>query len=173
MTGARVAIALVLAGLLMAAPGAGAGAAPPPDLGSVDRIVPAAHPYDENADARMEVDQALERARANGHRVLVTLGGNWCPDCRVLGGAFALPALKTFIDSHFETVAVDVGRLNKNMDIPARFGVGKLAGVPTVLVLSPEGTLLNPSDLIALGDARTMSADAIASWLAQWVAPPG
>ncbi|MDE2135139.1 MAG: thioredoxin family protein [Alphaproteobacteria bacterium] len=128
-------------------------------------------PYDVDADANAAVDAAFARARANGKRVMIDLGGNWCGDCIVLANLMQLPELKGFLASHFEIVSVDVGRFDKNLQIPARFGVTdrlKSGGVPAIIVAEPDGTFVNRNDISALEDARHMTPQAIADWLAQW-----
>lgn len=158
--------------LLTAVTGADA-AVPAPDAGQVELVQPLPKPYDETLKGSEAVDQALARARLSGKRVLIELGGNWCPDCRVLGAVVSSPSVAAFVSEHFEQIAIDVGRFDKNLDVPARFGIAKLTGVPSVLVLSPEGELLNRDQIVSLGDARTMTPQAIADWLAQWAEKPG
>lgn len=169
------AILLVLA-VAMATGVAGAAQAPKLSIASL-RDLPMVErtPYDTSpsADAARAVDAALGRARAAHKRVLIDMGGNWCPDCLVLANLMQLPEMKRFLSAHFEIVAVDVGRFDKNLAIPARYGItGRLAGVPAVLVVDPgrggDGRVLNRSDVFALSDARAMSAQAIADWLAGW-----
>jgi len=151
---------------------AAAGAAPAPkmsiaaiaDLPVVERT-----PYDVNADADKTVDAAFARAKKSGKRVLIDLGGNWCGDCIVLANLMRLPELQTFLAAHFEIVSVDVGRFDKNLDIPARFGVtSRLEGVPSVIIAEPDGSFVNPGHIAALSDARHMTPQGIADWLAQW-----
>jgi thiol-disulfide isomerase/thioredoxin len=126
-------------------------------------------PYDPNADATAAVDTALARAKTSGKRVLIDLGGNWCGDCIVLANLMQLLELKSFLAAHFEIVSVDVGRFDKNLQIPARFGITqRLEGVPSVIVAEPDGTFVNPGRIAALADARHMTPQAIADWLAQW-----
>jgi hypothetical protein len=79
------------------------------------------------------------------------------------------PEMKRFIDAHYVLVSVDVGRFNKNLQVPARFGFKeRLVGVPTVLVANADGNLINKNDVFALADARHMTPQAVADWLAQW-----
>jgi thiol-disulfide isomerase/thioredoxin len=157
----------VLAIALLAAP---AGAASAPHLGIASSALPAVdHPYDEHLAAAPAVDAAFARAKKTGKRVMIVMGGTWCPDCRILAGIMALPAMKGFLAAHFEIVAVDIGRFDKNLDIPARFGLaGRLAGVPAILVAAPDGTLVNRSAVTAFADARSMTPQAIADRLAAW-----
>lgn len=126
-------------------------------------------PYDEDANANAMVGAAFARARKSHKRVLIDLGGNWCGDCIVLANLMQLPAMKRFIAQHYEVVSVDVGRFDKNLQIPARFGITqRLEGVPSVLIATPEGKLINQGHIAALADARSMTPQAIADWLAQW-----
>jgi thiol:disulfide interchange protein len=126
-------------------------------------------PYDETANADATVDAAFARAKAEHKLVLIDLGGNWCPDCRILAGVMDLPEVKSFVAAHYVTVSVDVGRFNKNLQIPARFGITqRLEGVPSVLIATPDGALVDQGHVAALADARSMTPQAIADWLAQW-----
>jgi len=149
-----------------------AGAAAPPPLPITDLkqlpVVTTA-PYDEKADADAVVADAFVRAKKSHKLVMLDLGGNWCPDCIILANVMRLPAMKTFMDAHYEFASVDVGRFDKNLQIPARFGFTKrLTGVPTVLVATPDGKLINGDQVFALSNARDMTPQALAAYLAEW-----
>jgi thiol-disulfide isomerase/thioredoxin len=127
-------------------------------------------PYDEAASADHQVAGAKARARAEGKKLLIDLGGNWCPDCRVLAGVMALPEVSAFLRRHYVVVYVDVGRLDRNAQIARAYGVPKVTGVPALLVVDPRtDRLLNAGRIFALTDARNMTPQALADWLAQWV----
>jgi thiol-disulfide isomerase/thioredoxin len=144
---------------------------PSPQLGPVVLAQPLPLPYNLQADAKAEVDAALARAKISGKRVIVDLGGNWCGDCRVFAGILQVPEVKKFVDDHYEVVLVNVGRYDTNLDIPARWGIDKLAAAPTTLIVSPKGELLNKDDTVALRDAREMTPQAVVDWLAHWAGP--
>ena len=162
----------LLAGLLLgtAVPSLAIGLPVPADLPST-QPVPDRHPYDTTADAHAQVDAAFAAARSSGRDVLIDFGANWCPDCRMLNGVLQMPAVKAWRDSRFETVMVNVDRFNVNMDVAARFGV-KVKQIPTVLVLTPQGKLLDPDGTLALGNARAMSPQASVDQIAAWDARP-
>ena len=128
---------------------------------------PVAAPYDTGADAHKAVDAAFAKAKTEHKTVLIDFGGNWCPDCRILAGVMANPALAPWLDRHFVVVKVDVGRYDRNMDLEAKYG-GAAKGVPAVIAVTPEGKVLNPNDTRALADARSMSDQAVADKLAGW-----
>lgn len=122
--------------------------------------------------ARAAVAQARARALKGHKRLLIDLGGNWCLDCRLLAGVMELPQMRGFMARHFEIVTVDVGRFDQNLDIPAHYGIkDRLAGVPAVLIVDPRtDRLLNAGRITALADARTLTPQALADWLAGWAA---
>jgi thiol-disulfide isomerase/thioredoxin len=159
------------AAALLAAPAPAATPAPHVSVATIDGLrQPLPLPYDEQADADRQVAAAKARAKASGKLLLVDLGGNWCPDCRVLAGVIALPEVRRFVAAHYEVAMVDVGRFDRNGQIAAHWGVNKLAGVPAVLVVDPKtDRLVNRGKLFALADARAMTPQALADWLAQWV----
>src|SRR6185437_14949577 len=103
--------------------------------------------------------------------LLIDLGGNWCLDCRVLAGTMGTQPLRSWLSAHYEIVLVDVGRFDKNLQVPRHFGVsGKLDGVPAVLVVNPRTRkLVNRGHVTALADARSMTPQSLADWLARWV----
>jgi len=124
----------VLLGVVLGLMTGAASDAPAPHLAiaaMADLPVVERQPYNESADAEAVVAAAFARAKTSGKRVLIDLGGNWCGDCIVLANIMQLPEMKPFIKQHFEVVAVDVGRFDKNLQIPARFGITTL-DLPTL-----------------------------------------
>jgi len=110
--------------------------------------------YDKNRDAGADVDAALTRAKENGKRIILVMGANWCHDSRGLAGWFGEPRFAEMLKDKYEIVYIDIGKPQKdkgrNLDIAARFGVKKAKNTPLVLVLSPQGLLLNDA-----ADARS------------------
>lgn len=160
-------LAATLAGLGAAASRAADHALPPPRNLPTTQPTPEAHPYPVDADAKASVAAAFAEAKRSDRDVLIVLGANWCPDCRMLGGVMQMNEVKPWIDSRFVPVSVNVDHLNQNMDIPARYGV-HVTQIPTVLVVTPAGKLLNPDGATTLGNARTMTPQADVDLLATW-----
>jgi hypothetical protein len=113
-----------------------------------------AHPeatlYDPARNASVDVDAALARANATNKRVIVALGANWCHDSRTLAGWFATPRFRQMLTPRYEIVFVDIGSpqtgKGRNMDVATRFGIRKIKGTPIVVIVSPEGGVLNRKD---------------------------
>jgi thiol-disulfide isomerase/thioredoxin len=160
--------AALLAGLLIAGPVL-AAPAPKVSIASLANLAtPLPNPYDPGANAKADVAAAAAKARAAHKLLLIDLGGAWCGDCRVLAGVMRLPEVAAFVDAHYVVVAVDVGRMNRNLDIPTRYGVKHLDGVPALLVVDNRGQLRDAGHVAALADARHMTPQGLADWLARW-----
>jgi thiol-disulfide isomerase/thioredoxin len=165
-------LALAILALACATTGSAAAAtAPRMAIASFTQLqTPLPYPYDESADANAAVAKARAQAKASGKLLLIDLGGNWCGDCRILAATMERPELRAFLDRRYEIVAVDVGRMDRNLQIPARYGITqRLEGVPAVLIVDPRtDRLLDAGHVTALSDARHMTPQALADWLARW-----
>ncbi|MBO9669092.1 MAG: thioredoxin family protein [Sphingobium sp.] len=161
---------LVLA-MLSGAALVSAAPAPRVSVSSVNGLrQPLPLPYDERADANKDVAAAKARAKAQGKKLIIDLGGNWCADCRILAGVMELPEVRAFVQRHYVVVTVDVGHFDRNEQIPAMYGVKSVKGVPALMIVDPKtDKLLNGDKLSALADARSMTPQALADWLALWV----
>lgn len=164
-------ISRVAAAAFLVATSAFAAPAPKVHIETLQELpTPLPYPYDETRNADTDVAAAKAKAKASHRLLLIDLGGNWCGDCRVLAGVMDLPEVKSFLDKHYVEVSVDVGRFDRNLQVPAHYGITKrLEGVPALLIVDPKtDKLLNAGRVSALADARSMTPQALADWLAQW-----
>ena len=132
-----------------------------------DPVHPVVVPYPVPEMAQAQLQAALARAKVSGKAVLLDFGGNWSPDCWALSGVLAVPAVSSWIAQNFEVVVINVSRFNTNMVIGRDYGV-EITDVPTVLVVSPDGKLLNEGNVVALSKASQMTPQAIVDQLATW-----
>jgi len=113
-------------------------------------------PYDETADARLALRQALLDAAAARTSVLVVFGANWCPDCRILDMSMKKDPTAALIARGFKVVKVDVGRFDRNVDIASAYGVPLKSGIPAIAIVSPRNDVLYATRAGELADARRM-----------------
>jgi thiol:disulfide interchange protein len=155
---------------------ASAQAVPAPKVTSISMLAelptPLPYPYDENANADAVVNAALAKAHAEHKLAFIDLGGNWCGDCRVLAALMNEPDFQSFLDAHYVLVTVDVGRFNKNLQVPGRWNAVdemKNGGVPAILIVDPKtNKLVDAGHTAALEDSRHMTPQGIMDWFAQW-----
>ena len=117
--------------------------------------------YNESADAKAEVRQALAQAATTGVPVLVIFGANWCGDCKILDMALKQGVSAPLVAKEFKVVNVNVGRFDRNVDIAQSYGVPLKNGIPAVVVLSPKNEVLYLTRAGELADARNMGETGI------------
>ena len=121
--------------------------------------------YDEKADARQEIRQALSSASSAHVPVLVVFGANWCADCKILDMAMKSGTSSALVAREFKVVKVDVGRFDRNVDVAAAYGVPLKNGIPAIVVLSPTNDVLYATRTGELADAREMGERGIYEFL--------
>ncbi|HEV2330365.1 MAG TPA: thioredoxin family protein [Verrucomicrobiae bacterium] len=113
-------------------------------------------PYNDTADARADIKQALARATDSHTAVIVVFGANWCPDCRELHHAMSKGDCATLMAKDFQIVDVSVGRFNKNLDVAKSYGVPIEKGIPAVAIVSSDNKVLYVTKEGELANARDM-----------------
>ncbi len=114
-------------------------------------------PYDESADAKAAVQQALTASQADQRPVLVIFGANWCEDCRALDKSLHTGRNAELVGGEFRVVKVDVGRFDRNLDVSKAYGDPIKKGIPAAVVLSADNKVLYATKAGELADARRMS----------------
>jgi thioredoxin 1 len=118
-------------------------------------------PYDEGADAKRDVRQALSLAARAQVPVLVVFGANWCGDCKMLDRAMKEGTSAPPIKREFRVVKVDVGRYDRNLDIAESYGVPLQKGIPAVVILSAGNEVLYATRAGELEDARGLGESGV------------
>lgn len=124
-------------------------------------------PYNEQADARAELNQALAQAAQHHKKVLVVYGANWCKDCLALDRGFAQGKLAGEVSKRYVVLKVNVGRFDRNVDLAQQMGVTLKKGIPTVAVLGADGQVQGSTLGGELADARNMGEEAVLKVLAE------
>ena len=122
-------------------------------------------PYDETADAKAAVRQALAAAKQSRTPVFVIFGANWCEDCRALDRAIQSGKSAELLAREFKVVKVDIGNFDRNLDLVATYGNPIKKGIPAAVVLSPNNEVLYATRAGELADARRMSESGIYDFL--------
>jgi thioredoxin 1 len=124
--------------------------------------------YPDPAQAKADLAAALKTAAATHRRVLVDFGGNWCGDCQVLDIYFHDGANRPILDANFVLVHVNIGHMDENVALAARYRVPLEKGVPALAVLSDTGKLLYSQQGGEFEAMRRMESSAVTQFLVQW-----
>ncbi len=124
--------------------------------------------YNEKADAKKEVAQAVAKAKKEGKHVFVKVGGNWCPWC-ILFHKYSqenTKVHKTLTDNYIEVLvsARENKSLLKTLGNPGRFGY------PVFVILNAEGKVIHIQDSGNLEKGRGYDERKVNTFLLNWTA---
>jgi thioredoxin-related protein len=132
-------------------------------------------PYNPNADAKADLNKAIELANKENKHVLVQFGGNWCPWClRFHAMINNVPVLDSLIKADYIYILANVPRekekrdydLFRELNYPNRFGY------PVFVVLDQNGKELHIQDsgLLEHPDPKVKGYDTtkVVTFLRQW-----
>jgi len=124
--------------------------------------------YPADADARVEIKEAEEKAAKEHQRILLVCGANWCYDCHVLDLAFHRPDFASAM-AGYEVVHVDIGPDGKkNAELAKEFQVPLDKGIPALAVLEGDGKLVVSQKNGEFEDARSLTPEALLEFLNKW-----
>jgi len=127
-------------------------------------------PYNETADARLEIKQALA-ANPTNNPVIIVFGANWCGDCKMLDMAMKTGSSAPLLAKDFKIVKINVGHFDKNLDVAKSYGVPLEKGIPAVAIISAKSEVLYVTKEGELANARKMGEDGIYEFLKRVTAP--
>ena len=159
----------------------GAAQQPPPPPPVVRPTIAAPRPappiYSETADVKVLLKRALELADVDDVRVLLNFGANDDERSRKFAEALrdrVVLATKYAADE-YHVVNIDVGHLDKNLDLAKQYGVTLKAGsLPALTVLDDQGKVLaraSAPDFASPADPAAFDPAKIAAFFTKYQAP--
>ena len=125
--------------------------------------------FDPKRDPAADLAAALRMAKADGKRVIVDVGGEWCSWCHILDRFFAGNAeLDALRRSRYVWLKVNWSRENENRAFLARWP--KVAGYPHLFVLDADGKLVHSQDTGALERGKGYDEAKMRAFLTRYAA---
>ena len=124
--------------------------------------------YPDPAQAKADLAAALKTAAQTHKRILLDFGGNWCGDCQVLDLYFHDARNLSVLEANFVLVHVNVGHMDANLDLAAKYEIPLRKGVPALAVLDEKGALLYSQKSGEFEAMRRMESSEVTKFLVQW-----
>jgi len=128
--------------------------------------------YDSAAQGDTLLASALARAAKAHKRVLLDLGANWCSDSQAMYRLLREDrAISRELDQHYVLLLVDANtRVTppRNAALLERLGSPLVRGIPVLLVLSADGTVLNADAAERLADSDHQFPAKVLDYLRKW-----
>ena len=128
--------------------------------------------FDPARDAAADVATAVALAKAQGKRVLVDVGGQWCSWCHILDRFVAANAdVRTLVDANYVWLKVNWSKENKNEALLSRWPA--IRGYPHLFVLDAGGRLLHSQETDVLESGKDYDRAKFVAFLRKWAPPRG
>jgi thioredoxin-related protein len=131
------------------------------------------HQFDPTRDPVEDIRAAIAEAQRTRKRIILYVGGPWCPFCLQMDEFFQKnPDLTQLRDSRFITVAVHYG--TGSIHDQALSSYPHVLGIPHFYVLESDGTLLHSQHVVDLREDGAYSPSKLKNFFMQWARPePG
>ncbi len=125
--------------------------------------------YNPLADAKAEVTAATILAKAEGKRVFLQIGGNWCPWCLRFNKLVHEDAtLDSLLKANYEVVKVNYSKENTNSTFLATLDYPQRFGFPVFVILDGDGKRIHTQDSGLLEDGLGYGQKKVATMLTMW-----
>ncbi len=115
--------------------------------------------FDGHTPSIAEIKQLQQQAKAEGKKLLLILGADWCHDSQALIKQFESPAFTKQLEQAYVVQRYDVGYLTRGEAITQHFGEPTYYGTPTVMIIDPTtDQVLNKADWQHWTNAASHSA---------------
>jgi thiol:disulfide interchange protein len=123
--------------------------------------------FDPARDAATDVANAVAMAKAQGKRVMVDVGGEWCAWCHIMDRFIAREAdVKALVDANYVWLKVNWSKANRNEAVLSRWP--KISGYPHLFVLDGDGKLVHSQDTSLLEAGRDYDKAKFVAFLKRW-----
>jgi hypothetical protein len=124
--------------------------------------------YPDPGEAPAEISQAFAAAARDHKRVILIFGGNWCYDCHVLDATFHAKTIAPLVSASYHVVHVNIGEYNENLDIARKYDVPLNKGVPSLVVLDPNGALIFSQKSGEFENTTRIGPEDVVQFLQKW-----
>ncbi len=103
--------------------------------------------YNVNANAKTDLNNALDKAKNEGKNVLIQVGGNWCKWC-IKFHEFVKndKQIDSLINADYVFILINYSKENKNPEMMKQLEYPQRFGFPVLVVLDSNGKRLHTQD---------------------------
>lgn len=126
--------------------------------------------YNPEANAKMDIENALKKAKAEHKFVLLQAGGNWCPWCiEFYRFCSSDKQIDSIINANFVWYHLNYSKENKNEDLFKKYDYPQRFGFPIFIILNEKGERIHTQNSEYLEDGKkSYDKKKVISFLENW-----
>lgn len=123
--------------------------------------------YDPKRDPAADLKTTIKKAEAEGKRILVQVGGDWCGWCHLMNKYFHdNPKVAAALARDFLILKVNLSDENRNEPFLSKYP--RAEGYPHVYVLESDGKFLHSQGTGVLEEGKGYSEARVLGFLSRW-----
>lgn len=125
--------------------------------------------YNPAANAKADVQNAIDLANKKGKHVFLQIGGNWCPWCiKFHNFVEGNTEINTYLKENYEVVKVNFDRNNKQEELMAKLQFPQRFGFPVFIILDSNGKRLHTQNSAFLEKDKNYDDKVVLRFLRNW-----
>ena len=125
--------------------------------------------YHPEADAKVDIQEKLDRAKKEGKHLVLQVGGNWCGWCYKFHDFVAQDSLlKDYVNENFVFYHLNYSKENKNEDLLMKYRFPQRLGFPVFVILDGEGQYLHTQDSALLESGKGYDRKKVENFFKAW-----
>ena len=127
--------------------------------------------YNTSADASMQIDEAVKKAKASGKHVFIQVGGNWCVWCARFDNFITTDkTIDSLVKANYIVYHLNYSKENYNKPILAKYGYPQRFGFPVFLVVNGDGQLIHTQNSVYLEEGKGYNKERVIEFFRHWTA---
>ncbi|HQJ74375.1 MAG TPA: thioredoxin family protein [Bacteroidota bacterium] len=123
--------------------------------------------YDPKANPQSDLSIAIKKAQKSNKKILLEVGGDWCPWCKKLNKLFnENKEIANLLNKYFIVLKVNYSKENKNQEFLSKYP--KIEGYPHIFILNKNGELLHSQNTGDLESGDHHDPDKVIKFLKEW-----
>lgn len=126
-------------------------------------------PYNPTANAKADINAAIQQAKKTGKHVILMTGGNWCSWCLRFNKMIVKDSqLDSAVNANYIFYHLNHSKENTNADILAQYGYPQRFGFPVFIVLDGNGNRIHTQNSAYLEEGKSYNKAKIMEFFDNW-----
>ncbi len=125
--------------------------------------------YNPEANAKKDIEFAIQQAINENKNVMLIIGGNWCPWCihlhKFIDDNTSVDSLLT---ANFVVVDVNHSKENKNLELLRKLKFPQRFGFPVIVILNQKGEQIHTQNTVYLEKDKSYSVKKLNEFFKNW-----